>query len=416
MFKRRHRRGMKVLFVAAEVAPFSKTGGLGDVSRALPAALARLGHEVLVVTPRYAQVDPHGLTALGEEVSLRFPFGTVRAPLLESRPSPRHRVVFLENDALYSRTGIYGDADGDYRDNARRFGFLALGALAAAEALKFDADVVHLNDWQTGLAAPALKMAYAERALGHAKCIFTIHNLAYQGLFPASTMAELGLPESLFHPEGLEFYGSVNFLKAGLVYADALTTVSRRYAEEIQTAELGCDLDGLLRARRGVLTGILNGADYQEWDPANDRLIAARYSPDALGGKADCKSALRRHFGLNRPGDRPLFGLVSRLNEQKGIDLLLAALPQMLAQDDLDVVLLGNGERRYEDGLHELARRFPGQVGVQVGFDIRLSHVVEAGSDFFLMPSRYEPCGLNQLYSLRYGTPPIVRGSVGLTP
>jgi starch synthase len=280
----------------------------------------------------------------------------------------------------------------------------------------FAPDIVHLNDWQTGLAAVALKGGYRNTELKDAKVLFTIHNLAYQGLFPISAAAELGLPTALLTPDQLEFYGQLNFIKAGLVFADALTTVSPRYAQEIQTPELGCGLDGLLRQLSPRLTGILNGIDDQEWNPETDPALPARYSWRDLTGKSQCKQALlREHELAQSPGDltAPLFGIVTRLALQKGIDVLLSALP-LLMQEPLKLVILGSGDATFERGLRRLRERFPRNLAVRIEFDPPLAHRVEGGSDFFLMPSRFEPCGLSQLYSLRYGAIPVVRATGGL--
>jgi starch synthase len=404
---------MKILYVASEVAPFSKTGGLGDVAGALPAALAALGHDVKVVTPRYAGVRDARLTPTGHMVELRFPFGIERGALLSLRLSPRLEVLFLEHEHYYLRPGLYGDAGGEYEDNARRFAYLCLGALQAAQRLDFTPDIIHANDWQTGLLPVALRRGFQDTALGRARSVLTIHNLAYQGQFAKHVMDELGLPWELFNAErGLEFYDGVNFLKGGLQFADALTTVSPTYALEIQQPEAGAHLDGLLRHRQGVLTGILNGVDVDEWNPETDPHLPARYGPEDLSGKAVCRRELLRRFGLEDTA-APVFGIVSRLAWQKGVDLLLDVLPTAL-EADIRFVAVGNGDWRYEEGLRELQRRFPGKVGTFIGFDPALSHLVEAGADFFLMPSRYEPCGLNQMYSLRYGTVPIVRATGGL--
>jgi starch synthase len=408
---------MNILFISSEVAPYSKTGGLGDVLGALPAALAARGHEVMVVTPLYRSTKVPPLENLGAQVRLKFPFGEPVAELKGLRLSERHEVVFLDCPAFYARSGLYGDSNGEFSDNHRRFAFLSVGGLTAAQVLGFDADIVHVNDWQTGLAPVALRRGFEGTPLANAKSVFTIHNLAYQGLFHKSAMDDLGLPWELFHQDGLEFHDAVNFMKAGLAFSDALTTVSPRYAQEIQTPEGGCNLDGLLRARRGVLSGILNGIDYDEWNPRTDKYLPAPYDADDLSGKRACKLELLRRLGL--PHDeaalrRPLYGMVSRLAEQKGIDLLLAGLGQFLQGGDATFVGLGSGDPGLEAGLWELARRFPQHAGVWIGFDPALSHLVEAGADFFVMPSRYEPCGLNQMYSLRYGTTPIVRATGGL--
>ena len=403
---------MRILFLASEVAPFSKTGGLGDVAKALPAALARSGHEVRVVTPLYASVRGE-LEPSGQTLQLRFPYGVEQAGLAVARPAPGHEVWFIDHPGYFGRPSLYTP---DW-DEHRRFGFFSVAALQAAQRMGFLPDIIHLNDWQCGLAAVALKARFAATALGAARSVFTIHNLAYQGTFPKSVMDDLGLPWSLFHAGGLEFYDTVNFMKAGITSADALTTVSPSYAREIQTKEFGCMLEGVIRARADRLTGILNGIDDEEWDPAQDPLIPARYDAFDFAGKAVCKAALRRRFGFPEPdllSPRPLFCAVSRLTAQKGVDLVLAALPWMLFRADFEVVLLGSGEEHYEQGLRALASRFPGRVAVHIGFDNALSHQVEAGGDFFLMPSQYEPCGLNQMYSLRYGTVPIVRATGGL--
>lgn len=404
---------MKILFIASEVAPFSKTGGLGDVAGALPAALAALGHDVKVVTPRYADIRDTRLTPTGHALVLRFPFGEASGPILSVRLSERLEVLFLENERFFGRAGIYGDAAGEFGDNHRRYAYLSVGALQAAQRLGFIPDIVHSNDWQTGLVGVALRRGFEATPLGRARNVFTIHNLAYQGQFGKGIMADLGLPWELFtSEEGVEFHDSVNFLKGGLVFADAITTVSPTYAREIQTPELGAHLDGLLRRFHGKLSGILNGIDAGEWNPATDPLVPAHYSLADMAGKAECKRQLLERAGLP-PGDAPLFGIVTRLAYQKGIDLLLDVMPTAL-QADIRFVAVGSGDGHYEEGLRALQARFPQQVGIYLGFDKPLSHLVEAGADFFLMPSRYEPCGLNQMYSLRYGTVPVVRATGGL--
>lgn len=406
---------MKILFISSEVAPFSKTGGLGDVAGALPAALAALGHDVKIVTPRYRELRDAGrLTPTGQSLVVRFPAGEASGPILSARLSENLEVLFLENAFFYgNRDGLYGDAWGEFGDNARRFAYLSVGALQAAQRLRFVPDIIHANDWQTGLVPVALQRGFRGTALSRAKSVFTIHNLAYQGQFPKGVMDELGLPWDLFTAEGgLEFYDTLNFLKGGLVFSDALTTVSPTYAREIQAPEQGYGLDGLLRRRSHRLHGILNGIDVHEWDPQADPVLPARFGPRELQGKAECKRELLKRFGLP-DGDAPVFAIVSRLAWQKGMDLLLDVLPTAL-QADLRFVGIGSGEGPLEDGLRALQARYPQQVSVHLGFDPALSHLVEAGADFFLMPSRYEPCGLNQMYSLRYGTVPIVRATGGL--
>jgi len=407
---------MKILYVASEVAPYSKSGGLGDVAHALPRALSARGHEIRVVTPLYASARVTSAEDSGRSIRLRFPFGEQRAAIRVARPAPRHEVWFLDNPGFFARPGFYGDSSGDYGDNHRRFAFLSVGALVAAQAMQFVPDVVHLNDWQTALAALALARGFRGTSLGEASSLFTIHNLAYQGVFPKQVMRDLGLPWDVFTPSGLEFYDQVNFMKAGLAFADALSTVSRTYAREIQTAAYGCMLEGMLRARAPDLHGILNGIDVHEWDPRADPFLPAPFDADDLSGKAVCKAELRRRFGLADPdhvSDAPLFGVVTRLAGQKGISLLLEGIPTLLDRG-AEVVVLGNGERWYEDGLRALAAARHDGFRAFIGFDPALSHLVEGGADFFLMPSLYEPSGLNQMYSLRYGTVPVVRATGGL--
>jgi starch synthase len=407
---------MKILYVASEVAPYSKSGGLGDVAHALPRALSARGHEVRVVTPLYASARVPNAVDSGRSIRLRFPFGEQRAAIRLDLPAPRNEVWFLDNREFYGRPGLYGDPGGEYRDNHRRFAFLSVGALAAAQAMQFTPDVVHLNDWQTGLAALALGRGFRGSSVGEARSLFTIHNLAYQGVFPKAVMADLGLPWDVFTDRGLEFYDQVNFMKAGLAFADALSTVSPTYAREIQTEAYGCMLEGTLRARAHQLHGILNGIDVHEWDPRADSHLPAPYDAEDLSGKAICKAELRHRFGLPEPevvSDAPLFGVVTRLAAQKGISLLLEGLPALL-DAGAEAVVLGSGERAYEDSLRALAAARPDRFRAFIGFDPGLSHLVEAGSDFFLMPSLYEPCGLNQMYSLRYGTLPVVRATGGL--
>ncbi|MBS1151405.1 MAG: hypothetical protein H6Q89_3103 [Myxococcaceae bacterium] len=396
---------MKVLFVASEVAPYSKTGGLGDIAAALPAALAARGHQVQVVTPRYGSISTASLGPLQTPLTLQFPFGSVIARFRNLQLAEGLQLSFVEEETYFgSRPGLYG-----HGDDARRFGFFAMAALSQARFTGFDPDVVHLNDWQPGLAALAMRTSFESRA----RCITTIHNIAFQGNFPSSVVPELGVPWAVFNPQGSEFHGHFSFLKTALVYSHALTTVSPNYALEIQTREGGSGLDGLLRHRRSDLTGILNGIDDQEWDPNRDPHLPAPYSRDDISGKEHCTRALLEEFGLD-PGPRgPVFGSVGRMSDQKGVELWQQVVQQQLARGGYAVVL-GSGEKALQDQWLELAGRFPGRLGVKIGFDEGVAHRVEAGSDFFVMPSKFEPCGLNQMYSLRYGTVPIVRAVGGL--
>ena len=393
---------MEILFLSPEVAPWSKTGGLADVAGALPPALAARGHAVTVVTPLHRSVDRAGLRAIGKSAAVKLGPDLLEAQLFEvARSNPKLRTVFLAHP-LFDRAEIYGD----YPDNFFRFAFFSEAALEVPKALGFVPGIVHGNDWTTG---PAIWRAH-ERGLG--KQVFTIHNLAYQGLFDASALRTLGWPLQRFHPEALEFYGQLSFMKAGLVFADALTTVSPTYAREIQTAELGCGLDGLLRKRRQALTGILNGIDVHEWDPRTDRALTQRYGPETqLAGKAACKASLQQELGLPVAPRTPLFAMVSRFVEQKGFDLLLEVLDDLLF-GRAQVAILGNGDKLIEQALLRINR--PRAFAVRVAFDNALAHRLGAGGDFFLLPSRFEPCGLGQMYAMRYGTVPVVRATGGL--
>jgi starch synthase len=397
---------------ASEMTPFAATGGLGDVLGALPPELAAQGAHVHVVLPGYRNppinaADPVIRTTLmvpGADALREAGLGTLR-----------HRGVaisFVMADEYFGRDNLYGGAHGDYEDNAARFAFFAHAVVALAARLDPPPDIIHCHDWQTGL-VPALLRTAGDVRLAHIPTVFTIHNLGYQGVFGPETWPLLGLDRRYFTSAYVEFYGLVNFLKAGLVFSDRLTTVSRRYADEIQQPEYGHGLDGVLRERRSALSGILNGIDTVKWDPSRDPFLAARYDADHLAGKADCKATLQRDFGLPIRARVPLFGMVTRLAEQKGLDILAAALPELLAED-LQIVILGSGDGRYEHWLTEASRRDPTRLALRLAFDEGVSHQVEAGADAFLMPSRYEPCGLNQMYSLRYGTVPVVRATGGL--
>ena len=400
---------MRILFLSSEVGPFSKSGGLGDVSGALPSALAMLGHEVRVVTPLYRSVKADGFVPEPAPLTLSFPFGEVEAHFRKAEIEPRYTVVFVDVPEFFNHPGYYG-----LPNDARRFGSFTMAGLSWAQREGFDADVAWFNDWPTGLGPLALTTGYAHTPLGRAKTVFTIHNLAYMGNFPSTEMAALGIPWSRFTMDGVEFYHQLGFLKAGLRLADVLTTVSPTYAAEIQTPEGGVGLDGLLKTRASKLHGILNGVDVREWNPATDVLLPARYSATDLAGRATCRDALFPAFGIDPPQPgMPVFGAVGRMVGQKGADLMQAALPRFLEQGAAAVVL-GTGEPGLEQGWRALHARYPRRLGLHIGFDNALAHLVEAGTDFFLMPSRFEPCGLNQMYSLMYGAVPIVRAVGGL--
>lgn len=403
---------MRVLFVTSEVAPLIKTGGLADVSAALPSALRRLGDDVRVLVPGYSQVLK-ALDSFKIEIFFSAIDGFPDARLLASTLPDGGPLWVLDCPELFQREGgIYQDKTGtDWPDNALRFGMLSKVAaiLGGADSpSEWKPEIVHCNDWQSGLTP-----AYMHFSPGGAPCVMTIHNLAFQGIFPAQTVTELGLPEGSFHPHGAEFYGNLSFLKAGLYYANHVTTVSPSYAEEIQTDALGFGLQGLLRNRNKSLTGILNGIDDGEWNPATDPALAQNYDINSMQGKLANKLELQKRMGLKIDPDVPLLALVSRFTFQKGLDLVLEIASQLITFP-AQLVLLGSGDLTMQSNAQAIARRYPGQVATVVGFDEALSHLIEAGADLFLMPSRFEPCGLNQMYSQRYGTPPIVHSTGGL--
>ena len=409
-------RRFNILMVASEATPWAKTGGLADVAGSLPAALDRLGHAVTTVIPRYRTVQV--ADARTDAATVRLNAQDHAVSFHAHSESARRRVVFVEAPRYFDRAGLYGEATRDYPDNAQRFALLTVAALDFAEhhaGATFD--VIHGHDWQAGLVA-AFLMAAPRRwpRIASAGRVFTIHNLAYQGLFPRETIPALGLPWDVFRIDRGEFWGQLSFLKAGINDYDEVTTVSPRYARETQTRAFGSGMDGVLVGRASHYTGILNGIDTDVWNPATDPFLPAHFDSNDLSGKRQCKRALLEHFKLPVGDDvmrRPLIGLVSRLVEQKGLDLIEAALPALI-ELDANWVFLGSGEPRYEKLLRDLAAGYPARVGARIGFDEPLSHLIEAGADMFLMPSRFEPCGLNQMYSLRYGTVPIVHAVGGL--
>jgi starch synthase len=406
---------VNVLFVSSEVAPFAKTGGLGDVGAALPRALGAKGHDVRVVMPFYARVREKGgqfETVLRECVlqlgGTRVVFSVLRGTL----PASSVPVYFVRCSALYDRQGIYTQ-DGDEH---LRFAVLNWAALVICQRLQFRPDIVHANDWQSALLPLLLRTMFAwDRLFNGTRTILTIHNIGHQGTFGADKVGDTGLADATqhFHQDWFR-EGRINFLQTGITYSNAITTVSPTYAREIQTAEHGVGLDGFLRARRDVLFGILNGIDDHEWDPATDPKLVARYTMDDLDGKEANKKALVENAGLKYWGRVPVVGIVSRLAWQKGFDLAKKVLPRILANRAMQLVVLGTGEPDYEKFFTALKYEFPMQVAYKKGFSENLAHMIEAGSDMFLMPSRYEPCGLNQMYSLRYGTVPIVHKTGGL--
>ncbi len=406
---------MKVAFLASEVIPYAKTGGLADVAGALPKFLAGLGAEVRVFMPFYREVRRKNLPL--EPVAIPAAPGTAGGRPAYGAFALRANGVtfyFIDRPEYFDRDALYGTPAGDYPDNGERFAFFCRAALETMKAVGFAPDIVHGHDWQSALTFAYLRTAFAGDAFfARTRTIFTIHNLAYQGLFEPDLLERIGLPASLFNMHDLEFHGKVNALKAGILYAAAVTTVSPRYSREIQTPEFGCGLDGLLRARSGVLHGILNGVDYTDWDPATDRLIPRRYTPADRSGKAACREALVREFGLKAPADLPVAGMVTRLAGQKGLDIVCEALDDLLGLG-LTLVILGTGDQKIQDFLLAAREKSPGRIGLKIAFDERLAHTIYAGSDVFLIPSRYEPCGLTQMYAMKYGTIPVVRATGGL--
>jgi starch synthase len=402
-----------VLFAASECVPYSKTGGLADVVGALPHALAGLGHQVTVYLPLYRQThlkNPRTVIA-----SITVPFDDTYRFCSVVDGGQRHGVqyYFIDYPPFYDRDALYGTSLGDYPDNPERFALYCRAVLEAAKILGLP-DVFHCHDWQTALIPVLLRTLYDEDPVLHGiPTVFTIHNIGYQGVFSPDTLPLLMLPWDLFTMTKLEFFGKVNFLKGALTYSDFITTVSRKYAQEIQTAEYGFGLEGVLRSRNPNVSGILNGVDYEEWSPACDRYIAARYSPEALDGKQECRRDLLLRFSLDPESPTPVIGIVSRFAAQKGFDLIALAADR-LAHEHVTVVALGSGDKDYEDLFRRLVRQYPGRFSVKIGYDNEMAHRIEAGADIFLMPSRYEPCGLNQIYSLKYGTVPIVRATGGL--
>jgi starch synthase len=410
---------LNILVATSEAAPFAKTGGLADVCGALPVALAERGHDVAVILPAYRQARKSGLRLEPTNVLFDIPIGNriVGGKLWESRlPDSNVRVYLVEHNDYFDRAELYREGGEDYRDNCERFVFFSRAVLEAIRLLKRPVDVVHANDWQTGLVPAYLKIEYClTRGYESIASLFTIHNMAYQGLFWHWDMLVTGLDWKYFNYRQMEFYGKLNLLKTGLVFADQITTVSPRYAQEIQTPEHGCGLEDVLRGRAGDLHGVLNGVDYREWDPAHDPRLPVHYSAANWGhGKAACKMALQRELGLPARPDVPLLGLVGRLADQKGLDLIEPVIHRWADAEDAQWAILGTGETKYHELLARMARTYPQKVAARLSFSNDLAHRIEAGCDIFVMPSRFEPCGLNQMYSLRYGAVPVVRATGGL--
>ena len=412
---------LHVLMVASESAPFSKTGGLGDVIAALPRAIASLGHQVTVVVPRHRGIEVSGAPADRFDVEMGGHHYEAAAYVEDGRTEGQAssvRVVLIDHPAFFDRDGVYGIGSQDYEDNPRRFAFFSLAALEYARRAGTPVDIVHAHDWPTGLTPLYLRTRYqGDEVLGRAASVFTVHNVAYKGLCAAGWLPQLGLGWDVFTSEGLEYWLHASFLKAGIVYSDVVTTVSQRYAQELQQPETAFGFEGVIRARRDHLLGIRNGIDVEAWNPSADPYLPAPFDASNLEGKRQARARLLETFGLadvavdGRP--RPVVAMVSRMVDQKGLDLI-ADIADQLPSLGAAFVVMGTGEPWYEEMWRSLARQYPEQVGVRVGFDEGLSHLIEGGADLFMMPSRYEPCGLNQMYSLRYGTVPVVRATGGL--
>ena len=405
---------MHIAFAASECVPFSKTGGLADVVGALPRALAALGHQVTVYLPKYRQTRLFGAQTLIRSLTIPFDDQYRFCSVVTDGNHSGVSFCFVDYPPFFDREALYGTSAGDYPDNAERFALFSRAVLEASKILGVP-DIFHCHDWQTALIPILLSTQYAgDPAFRDVATVFTIHNMGYQGLFPPDTLALLMLPWDLFTITKMEFFGQVNFLKGALAFSDFITTVSKKYSQEIQTTEYGFGLEGVLHNRASTVAGILNGVDYDEWSPEKDKYIIARYSPQDLGAKAKCKQDLLAAFGMTSANPNlPVLGIVSRFAAQKGFDLI-AQIMDRLAREEMIVVGIGSGDKVYEEMFMRLSRQFPNKIAVKIAYDNALAHKIEAGSDMFLMPSKYEPCGLNQIYSLKYGTVPIVRATGGL--
>ncbi len=415
---------LSIMYVASEVVPFAKTGGLADVAGAMPQIVRELGHDIRIMMPKYASVserifkihDIKRLTDIPIKVGDETHLGSIKSSFITNLKS-KVQVYFLHNSEYFDRPGLYTDPKTlkDYPDNDDRFIFFARSVVQTLNRLGWIPDILHINDWQSGLIAAYARTIFRdEPQFKKIKIVFTVHNAAYQGIFDKSSFYKTGLPEEFFSPDYLEFNGKLNCLKAGLMFSDAITTVSPTYAKEIQSSpEYGCGLESLFYKLRRKTKAILNGADYSVWNPETDELIAATYSTEDLAPKLENKKELAEYFKLKFDPKTPIIGMVSRLVDQKGLDLLVKALKRILAMK-CQLVILGTGEEKYHRLLKEAAKANKKQMGLELAFDEKLAHLIEAGSDMFLMPSKYEPCGLNQFYSLRYGTLPIVRKTGGL--
>jgi starch synthase len=408
---------MKISEVSPEIIPYAKTGGLADVVGTLPLYLEKAGHEISIFMPFYKSVKMSDIDIKLLDITFDIPIDDVdhTVTLWKSihHGSKNIAVYFIQQDEYYDRDALYGTESGDYKDNSERYIFFSRAVIEAIKRLELSIDIIHCHDWQTALIPVYLKTLYSnDKELSSIKTVLTIHNLAFQGMFRQEDMKLTGLDMSLFNWQQLEHWEKINFLKGGIVFADIITTVSRKYAEEISTVEFGCGLESIIEENQNKLYGIINGVDYSEWSPETDNLISNKYSVDDLSGKALCKKNLQEILNLPQ-SDVPLLGIISRLTEQKGVDLLIVIIDDLMKKG-IQLVILGIGEEKYHQMLKEIEPKYNEKLSVNIMFDNKLAHEIEAGADIFLMPSKYEPCGLNQMYSLRYGTIPVVRDTGGL--
>lgn len=407
-------QNLKILFVSSEVQPFAKTGGLADVSGALPTALKKLGHDIRVFMPKYSCTLKAEKNIQPVKVEVGIPDSNQKGTLFQSELAGHVPVYLIEHDDYFNRDYFYGEPGTEYPDNLERFAFFCRATLEAARNLDFRPDIIHCNDWHTGLIPVYLKSIYhADPWFNQTKTLFSIHNLGYQGNFPHSQLKATGLDESLFNSEGIEFYDQISFLKSGLMFADTLTTVSPAYSQEIQTTELGFGMEGILQNRSDSLYGVMNGIDETVWNPETDPLIPAKYGPKSLSKKKQCRQDLIKTFSLQVNKKTPVLCMITRLSEQKGIDIILSARKE-LDQQDIALIVLGTGEDQYESFFRKWSQDRPDRVAAALRFDEALGHRILAGSDMILIPSLYEPCGLTQMYALKYGTVPVVRATGGL--
>jgi starch synthase len=408
---------LKILFVSSEVVPYAKSGGLADVAGALPRALTEAGMDVKIIMPLYPSVKKIMLDKNPLIEKLLVPFGDIdlAANIYMTRSGKRVPTFFIQREDLFSRPGLYGSSMGDYYDNLERFTFFCHAVLRVARELDFRPDIIHCHDWQTGLIPALIKGPYNEPFFKGTSTLFTIHNMGYQGVFPGYRLGITGLKGiDFYHQEGLEYWGNISLLKSGIVYADAVNTVSPTYAEEIRTREFGLGMEGVLINRKDSLSGILNGVDYGIWNPEKDNYIPKNYSLKNISGKSICKKELINEMGLEPSlSEKPIFGMVSRLDKQKGLDLLIDIIDELMALDT-GLILLGSGDPGIITALAEASKMHPGKIGIGTGFNDPLAHRIISGNDFFLIPSKYEPCGLTQMYALKYGTVPVVRATGGL--